>query len=60
MQFLADVLVTRPDCQGKRYRPEILEVTSAAGHRRGTDMTVTEAYNFFHGFDMKSRPVFSN
>jgi excinuclease ABC subunit A len=32
MQFLSDVYLRCPDCNGKRYRPEILEVTlSAAG-----------------------------
>jgi excinuclease ABC subunit A len=52
MQFLADVLVTCPDCQGKRYRPEILEVTFRGRNiAEVLDMTVAEAYNFFHGFD---------
>ena len=27
MQFLSDVYLRCPDCQGRRYRPEILEVT---------------------------------
>jgi hypothetical protein len=27
MQFLSDVYLRCPDCDGKRYRPEILEVT---------------------------------
>jgi len=29
MQFLSDVFVRCPDCQGRRYRPEILEVKLA-------------------------------
>ncbi|ODS70438.1 MAG: excinuclease ABC subunit A [Acidovorax sp. SCN 68-22] len=29
MQFLSDVYLRCPDCDGKRYRPEILEVTIA-------------------------------
>jgi excinuclease ABC subunit A len=44
MQFLSDVYLRCPDCDGKRYRPEILEVTierqpvgalQAAHHERG-------------------------
>jgi excinuclease ABC subunit A len=27
MQFLSDVYLRCPDCDGKRYRPEILEIT---------------------------------
>ena len=27
MQFLSDVYLRCPDCDGKRYRPEVLEVT---------------------------------
>ncbi|MCS7237899.1 MAG: excinuclease ABC subunit UvrA [Thermoguttaceae bacterium] len=52
MQFLADVYVTCPDCQGKRYRPEILEVTFRGRNiAEVLEMTVAEAYQFFHGFD---------
>ena len=57
MQFLSDVYLRCPDCDGKRYRPEILEVTierPAARHRAGDlpaawnvadilDLTVAEA-----------------
>ncbi len=51
MQFLADVYVTCPDCQGKRYRPEILEVTFRERNiAEVLEMTVAEAYQFFHGF----------
>ena len=31
MQFLSDVYLRCPDCDGKRYRPEILEVTIERG-----------------------------
>ena len=48
MQFLADVYLRCPDCDGKRYRPEVLEV-----HVRGKsiadvlDLTVSQALAFF-------------
>ncbi len=50
MQFLADVTMTCGDCQGARYRPEVLEV-----HYRGTtlsevlEMTISDAFRFFRG-----------
>lgn len=50
MQFLADVYMTCGDCQGRRYRPEVLEVLY-----RGVpidevlDMTVYDAFRFFRG-----------
>ena len=50
MQFLADVYMTCGDCQGRRYRPEVLEVMY-----RGVpidevlDMTVVDAFRFFRG-----------
>ncbi len=59
MQFLSDVYLRCPDCDGKRYRPEILEVTiergpiSANGSRRALnvadvlDLTVSEAAELF-------------
>jgi excinuclease ABC subunit A len=58
MQFLSDVYIRCPDCHGKRYRPEILEVRL---HIRGNEnicpsiadvmkMTVTEACCFFRDF----------
>ena len=65
MQFLSDVYLRCPDCNGRRYRPEVLEVkleplatppvTSAASRSTGKsiadvlDMTVTEALAFFAG-----------
>ncbi|WP_431191507.1 excinuclease ABC subunit UvrA [Ottowia testudinis] len=37
MQFLSDVYLRCPDCDGKRYRPEILEVTIERGRRADAD-----------------------
>ncbi|WP_395687855.1 excinuclease ABC subunit UvrA [Caenimonas koreensis] len=58
MQFLSDVYLRCPDCDGKRYRPEILEVTierhamgSIAGRVMNVadvlDLTVSEAAALF-------------
>jgi excinuclease ABC subunit A len=58
MQFLSDVYLRCPDCDGKRYRPEILEVTierqpvGALTPRRMNvadvlDLTVSEAASLF-------------
>ncbi|HVZ44012.1 MAG TPA: excinuclease ABC subunit UvrA [Ramlibacter sp.] len=61
MQFLSDVYLRCPDCDGKRYRPEILEVTierksgsdsNSSGARRMNvadvlALTVTEAAALF-------------
>jgi len=53
MQFLSDVYLRCPDCNGRRYRDEVLEVKrEGAGGRRASiadvlDMTVTEALEFF-------------
>ncbi len=64
MQFLSDVYLRCPDCNGTRYRAEVLEVkleppaSRVTGHEpRVTsksiadvlDMTVTEALAFFRG-----------
>jgi excinuclease ABC subunit A len=62
MQFLSDVYLRCPDCDGKRYRKEILEVTlfppgadvtrAGSASRSIADvlaMTVTEACEFFAG-----------
>ncbi len=49
MQFLSDVYLRCPDCDGKRFRPEVLEVTwtGADGRARNVwqllEMTVQEA-----------------
>lgn len=50
MQFLADVYVTCSECQGRRYRPEVLEVA----YRGCTiadvlEMTARQAHTFFRG-----------
>ncbi len=53
MQFLSDVYLRCPDCDGKRYRAETLEIRreGADGTRRNIadvlDMTVTQALAFF-------------
>ncbi|MCS4503166.1 excinuclease ABC subunit UvrA [Arhodomonas aquaeolei] len=56
MQFLSDVYLRCPDCDGRRYRSEMLEVTlpPAAGDddrprsiAEVLDLTVTEALDFF-------------
>ena len=58
MQFLSDVYLRCPDCDGKRYRPEILEVTIERKSMGQTaskilsvadvlDLTVSEAVQLF-------------
>jgi len=52
MQFLSDVYLRCPDCDGKRYRPEILEVTMERGGKLMNvadvlDLTVNEAAALF-------------
>nr|WP_315489354.1 excinuclease ABC subunit UvrA [uncultured Rhodoferax sp.] len=52
MQFLSDVYLRCPDCDGKRYRPEILEVTIERKGRRVNvadvlELTVTESADLF-------------
>jgi excinuclease ABC subunit A len=52
MQFLSDVYLRCPDCDGKRYRPEILEVRIDRGGRLLNvadvlDLTVSEAAALF-------------
>lgn len=53
MQFLSDVYLRCPDCNGKRYRSEVLEVTIALQDGREVnisdvlDMTVDEAVTVF-------------
>jgi excinuclease ABC subunit A len=54
MQFLSDVYLRCPDCDGRRYRPEILEVRLTANGRAWSiaeilDLTVSEAIEFFFG-----------
>ncbi|HEY2991055.1 MAG TPA: excinuclease ABC subunit UvrA, partial [Candidatus Binatia bacterium] len=48
MQFLSDVYTSCPECQGSRYRQEILEVTYRGRSIRDVlDLTVAEAMEFF-------------
>ncbi len=52
MQFLSDVYLRCPDCDGKRYRPEILEITLERGGRALSvadvlELTVSEAMACF-------------
>ena len=54
MQFLSDVYLRCPDCDGQRYRPEILEVTIERGSRSLNvadvlALTVSEAAALFAG-----------
>ena len=55
MQFLSDVYLRCPDCDGRRYRPEVLEVKMVRdeGPARSIaevlEMTVSEAVEFFAG-----------
>ena len=52
MQFLSDVYLRCPDCDGKRYRPEVLEVRIERGGRLLSvadvlELTVSEAAELF-------------
>lgn len=48
MQFLSDVQLPCPECQGQRYRPEILEVTYRGKNLSDVlRLTVSEALEFF-------------
>jgi excinuclease ABC subunit A len=50
MQFLSDVYVRCPDCNGRRYRPEVLEITlDGKSVADVLDLTVNEALAFFAG-----------
>ncbi|MCL5407613.1 MAG: excinuclease ABC subunit UvrA [Patescibacteria group bacterium] len=51
MHFLPDVYVTCPDCKGKRYNPEILEITFKGKTIADVlEMTVEDALVFFKDF----------
>ncbi len=55
MQFLSDVYLRCNDCDGKRFRPEVLEVNIAPNDRPARnisdvlEMTVSEAMTYFSG-----------
>lgn len=49
MQFLSDVFVECPECKGERYNREALEIHYRQKNIANVlDMTVEEAYRFFH------------
>ncbi|HKB81894.1 MAG TPA: excinuclease ABC subunit UvrA, partial [Burkholderiales bacterium] len=56
MQFLSDVYLRCPDCDGRRYRPELLEVTIAPDGKPAKsiadvlDMTVSESVDYFAAY----------
>jgi excinuclease ABC subunit A len=61
MQFLSDIFIRCPDCNGRRYRPHILEIGVEAGARKWSiadllDAPVDEAIAFLEGF-RESRPA---
>jgi excinuclease ABC subunit A len=48
MQFLSDVFVRCPECDGKRYQPHVLKITvNGKSVHDVLDSTVTEAIQFF-------------
>ena len=48
MQFLSDVYLRCPDCDGKRFRSEVLEITvDSKSIADVLEMTVSEALSFF-------------
>jgi excinuclease ABC subunit A len=48
MQFLSDVYLRCPDCDGRRFRPEVLEVAFQGKSIADVlDLTVSEAMRFF-------------
>jgi len=50
MQFLSDVYIRCPDCDGKRYRSVVLEVKiNGKSIAEALEMTVNEACEFFAG-----------
>jgi excinuclease ABC subunit A len=62
MQFLSDVYLRCPDCDGKRFRPEVLDVAIAGrdGRARSVadvlELTVNEALELFAGeHDIRAR-----
>jgi excinuclease ABC subunit A len=56
MQFLADVFVPCEQCDGKRFRPQVLEVRYKAKNiDQVLDLTVREALAFFAGASKVTR-----
>jgi excinuclease ABC subunit A len=63
MQFLSDIFIRCPECNGRRYRPHILEIVTRSGTRQWSiadllDAPVDEAIEFLAGFP-QSRPATS-
>ncbi|HUD48598.1 MAG TPA: excinuclease ABC subunit UvrA [Candidatus Baltobacteraceae bacterium] len=63
MQFLSDIFIRCPECNGRRYRPHILEIVTCSGARKWSiadllDASVDEAIDFLAGFP-ESRPASS-
>ncbi len=61
MQFLSDIFIRCPDCNGRRYRGHILEIVAEFGARKWSiadllDASVDEAIDFLSGFP-ESRPA---
>jgi excinuclease ABC subunit A len=55
MQFLSDIFIRCPECNGRRYRPHILEIVRESGARKWSiadllDAPVDEAIDFLEGF----------
>jgi excinuclease ABC subunit A len=61
MQFLADVTTTCPECQGKRYRREVLEVkVRGLSIAEVLNLSVREAFRFFRAqrsIEKKLKPL---
>ncbi len=64
MQFLSDVYLRCPDCDGKRYRPEVLELRLPSHQSFAElniadvlDLTVAEALQRFRGQSDITRPL---
>ncbi len=59
MQFLSDLFVTCPECEGRRYTPEALEILLEGESIHDVlSMTVSRGIDFFSGFrDRKSAKI---
>jgi excinuclease ABC subunit A len=63
MQFLSDVFIRCPECNGRRYRPHILEITAESAGQKWSiadllEATVDDAVVFLEGCE-GSRPAAS-
>jgi excinuclease ABC subunit A len=63
MQFLSDIFIRCPECNGRRYRPHILEIVAQSGGRKWSiadllEAPVDEAIGFLAAFP-ESRPAAS-